>query len=408
MPIGNKLITLGFLAAVFLAASPEWRWDVAGLPVYWSEAAVLALALGTALRYGPEAFSGSLRILRDHPWCVSGAVLMLAGMGLSLIAFPATERALGIAKAWFGFPILLGWTALVLGERGRTTAMLTGLWGGVTATALVSLFFLADDQLTFDGRLQGVFASPNLLAMHVSVSALVGWYLFRTARPGWTRSLLLIGSGVSLVALWHTYSYTAWISLVIGGAVVGWYAGQASFRRAALLSAIVCTLGGLALLTQTDNPKLAHWFDGSGRSSLDSRLMIWKAAGRMLSDHPMLGIGLGRFQETYLEYQRYFLPYLEWAVPTPHNLILMFWLSLGLLGAAGFVLMLWSWACAVFHSMKNPASGGMAALCLGWLATVLVQGVFDTPYWRTDLAYQFWIFLALGLIAANRKAPNVR
>ena len=68
--------------------------------------------------------------------------------------------------------------------------------------------------------------------------------------------------------------------------------------------------------------------------------MIWKSAGLMIKNNPLFGIGPGNFQEKYMEYQKYFPPYLEWAVPQPHNIFLAFWLESGLIGLAGFILLL--------------------------------------------------------------------
>ncbi|OGI21597.1 MAG: hypothetical protein A3J06_01000 [Candidatus Moranbacteria bacterium RIFCSPLOWO2_02_FULL_48_19] len=104
----------------------------------------------------------------------------------------------------------------------------------------------------------------------------------------------------------------------------------------------------------------------------------------------LFGIGLGRFQEVYLEYQKYFPPYLEWAVPQPHNLYLAVWLQTGLLGLIGFILLV---SRAIILLIKNKSRE--SALLLGLLTLYLIYGLFDTPFFKTDLAFSFWLVIAL-------------
>ena len=79
----------------------------------------------------------------------------------------------------------------------------------------------------------------------------------------------------------------------------------------------------------------------SDRSSLSSRTMIWTSALHIARDNPILGIGPGNFQTKYLEYQHFYPPYLEWAVPHPHNILLTFWLYSGILGVIGFLIVVY-------------------------------------------------------------------
>jgi len=128
--------------------------------------------------------------------------------------------------------------------------------------------------------------------------------------------------------------------------------------------------------------------------------MIWKSAGKILEDHPLWGSGPGNFQIKYLEYQKYFPPYLEWAVPQPHNLYLAFWLQTGILGIVGFLVLIAKWIKNVIRIIKNHQNGNLqiASVLAGIMLYILIHGIADTTYWKNDLALIFWTIFSLGLI----------
>jgi O-antigen ligase len=138
------------------------------------------------------------------------------------------------------------------------------------------------------------------------------------------------------------------------------------------------------------------------RSSLSSRLMIWRSAGKILEDHWIFGIGLGRFQIMYLEYQRYFTPYLEWAVPEPHNWYFATLFSAGIAGFIGFVILVGRFLFlqnTVFLLDRQKERRFFALITVSIMIFYLVYGLTDTPYFKNDLALSFWLLIGLGLAA---------
>ena len=125
--------------------------------------------------------------------------------------------------------------------------------------------------------------------------------------------------------------------------------------------------------------------------------MIWQSATRILEDHIVLGIGVGRFQEEYLSYQSFFSPYLVWAVPEPHNFLLALFLSTGLLGGIGFVLVSIRLVLLFVKRLYGDQELNYEGFFLFslWLL-FFVYGLVDTPYFKTDLAYAFFLLFALS------------
>ncbi|MEK7124040.1 MAG: hypothetical protein AAB851_04070, partial [Patescibacteria group bacterium] len=102
----------------------------------------------------------------------------------------------------------------------------------------------------------------------------------------------------------------------------------------------------------------------------------------------------------YLGYQKYFPPYLEWAVPQPHNLFLAFWLQTGIAGFCGLILIIFSFFKEKTAALKQNGGGLFHHQNYNfWLAAamsvILIHGLIDTPYFKNDLSALFWLILAL-------------
>ena len=152
---------------------------------------------------------------------------------------------------------------------------------------------------------------------------------------------------------------------------------------------------------------------------------------KILKDHWLIGIGPGLFQPYYLDYQKYFPPYLEWAVPQPHNLFLAWWLQAGLLGLIGFlwlVIKFFKQTASIvrhhlFPTLSSTEERGQNELTTptvspsrvregeskkGWVFAIkqpltifsmaviiyfLVHGLVDATFWKNDLALIFWVIV---------------
>src|SRR5262249_4541408 len=158
-------------------------------------------------------------------------------------------------------------------------------------------------------------------------------------------------------------------------------------------------------------------------SSNAIRLLIWRAALGMLHDHPLLGIGPDQF--LYYYSNRYTdRPY--WIVrehgrltpaahapdiAQPHNLPLDLWLSGGLVGLAGFAIVLADIARRSLRIWRElQGHGWRSAVALGIGTSVLaglIHGMVDSAYFFPDLALAFWWAIAL-LVVLERASHSHR
>jgi len=122
------------------------------------------------------------------------------------------------------------------------------------------------------------------------------------------------------------------------------------------------------------------------------RVDLWLSSLAMLRDHPLLGVGLDNF--TYL-YQQVYIREGGIAEPNlshPHNWLLHWWLETGLLGLVAFV-----WLVVRFWQLAVKQRGWLVAGAMGAMADTLVHGLIDQSYFLVDLAFVFWLVLALAI-----------
>lgn len=404
------------LISITLLLIPTYlmRFTILGMPTNVLE--VLVLVTFILVLLGRQEFDYK-ECYRQNKGYFFAIFLILGGLIISTLANGEYRMGLGIIKGWFVVPLMFSWVLYAGSKNERNLKnVIEWLYWGIFGVAVVSLGYYFLGELTYDGRLRGFYLSPNHLAMYLAPAVFIGIYLINLQLPpakawywraGTTHNLqrskiklFIIGASslVLLAALYLTCSYAAWtaviLSLIITAAII-----SRKISKKAILTGLIIIL--LILISQWNTEKSGNLKEFS-RSSLESRIMIWKASSKILSDNPIWGIGPGNFQNKYLEYQKYFPPYLEWAVPQPHNLYLAFWLQTGIPGLLGFLIVVLMWLKQMLQIQKNSQ---LAMMLLAIMIYILLHGLLDTPYWKNDLAIIFWIIIFLGL--RTRQIPEV-
>jgi O-antigen ligase len=322
--------------------------------------------------------------------------LIFLGLSLSTLINRNSSVGFGIMKGWFFFPLILFFLTSQIIEKKKIINIFKAYYLSSFFVAVIAFVYLIFGKLTYDSRLEAFFNSPNYLAMYLApaliILAQVSISKFKVKRYGLEIRVFSLISGLILsVAFYFTYSYAAWISVILSLIAVSIVRNRKIFRNKTIFFLVLLIF--IIVFSQLSNEKLIN-IKNFNRSSLESRIMIWNSAERILRDNWLVGIGPGNFQNTYLEYQRYYPPYLEWAVPHPHNLYLSFWLYGGILGIAGFLWAVASWANDIIKKDDNT----LKFIVLGIMFYILMHGLFDTTYFKNDLAVVFWLnYIALML-----------
>ena len=271
--------------------------------------------------------------------------------------------------------------------RGRDVRRIAHwvVWPAVAVSALALLQFVSQRSTVDIGGISrpiGTFTHPNNLSFYLErvlwFSPLVVLPLARKhGRWPW------VIAGLIVLATLATLSRGAAIALVAGSAVMFWEIVRSRWR-------VFLGLGVAAGVIVFASRYFAETGD-----SIDTRTTIWRAAIDMIRDRPITGVGLDQFLGQYG--RRYVRPdgWPERYTSHPHNVVLDYWLSLGLAGLALLWLSLeitWRRAKSSLRVPNWSAQRAGAAMLVAGLAHGLIDNSFFLPY----LATLTWIGLSVS------------
>lgn len=367
------------------------------------------LALLALMAWLKEAeFKYFLAVLKENKFFLISSFLLFVGLITSFLSNDPSLSSLGIILGWFLLPFLLFLFILHIGEPAFSNSLLKSFYFGASLVSLFALIHKYLGVVSFDQRLSAPFSSPNHLAMFLVPAIFVGFFLLHIEnkdKNNKKRSIYFLYLLTTLLALalttYFTYSYAAWLSVILALLLTAILSNSFS-RKAFSKPLFACLLFFSLLATQIGSEKLNILLEDGSRSSLASRKIIWQSSLKIITDNPWIGIGPGNFQTAYLSYQQYFQPYLEWAVPQPHNLFFAFWLQTGLLGLFGFFSILF---ILLQKNISRIKSDFLSLMLLTFFIYFFFHGLVDTPYWKNDLSYVFWLFAGITLL--NQKIKYV-
>jgi O-antigen ligase len=254
-------------------------------------------------------------------------------------------------------------------------------------------------------RLRSVYGSPNNAGLYLGrvLPVLVAVTLFGRNRLRRLVYGLAIGP-VGLAVLFSFSKGALFLGVPLSLLALGVLAGGA-WLRAALGAVAVAAVAAIPLLR---TPRFASLFDTSGGTTF-LRRQLWHSSWRMFREHPWLGVGPDNFLYHYRS--RYVLP-AAWEEPNlshPHNILLDYATRMGIAGlAAGVWLQVAFWRLAL--PLRRLTDSDRRALALGLMASMvnfLAHGLVDASYFLIDLAFNFFLTLALIQHLARSKTNEL-
>lgn len=398
-------------ASLPLSALPA---SSAGASIGATEAALVLSGLAIGARFLVE------RALRLKPFLVRPrptlfdwpVVLLLVAALASLLASQYLHLSLRELRVLVLEPVLYFYllSAIVRDEVGARRMVDAFLLAAV-AVALLAIWQVASGVNVTEAegvrRAVGSFGSPNHLGLYLGRAApfLLAGVLCYTGRHRWAYAVAAVGVGAGLVV---TFSLGAWLGVAAAAAAIAFVTlGRSDPRYRRRLLAGMAALGLLLVVVAVplgQVQRVASHLSPSQGTTTFFRLQLWSASLAMARDYPLLGVGLDNF--LYLYQQSYITAAAveEPNLSHPHNLVLHFWLQLGLLGLASATWLLVGFFRRAHHLFHAAASPVARALTLGVAASMVdfvVHGLVDNSYFLPDLAYLFWLSLALVQVLAH-------
>ncbi|TMF89748.1 MAG: hypothetical protein E6I07_03710 [Chloroflexi bacterium] len=383
-------------AAVAAALAPAYviRWHVGPLPTTLLELALLATMAVFAL----ETIQQREGIHWRGPLTVPAAVFIAAG-AVSVLVSGDHRAALGLYRAYFIEPAAFFLiVATIASSPWRVGLILLGFGVGGAVAAVLNAAIVLDALRHHVLDLSttppvAIYQTANAVSLYLvplvaMAASLVLYGKGRAVR--WLSALFLMLALPACLLSFSRGGYLALGAVGLGLAI--------SHRWARLLVPAVIAAGLAISQVPLIRARIAYELHTVPGNTLDFRIRIWEQTLRMMSHHPVLGIGLSYYQQAMGPFWQD-LP----RVIYPHNIVLNFWTVTGLPGlfafgwltVRAFVL---GWRGWRVHELRwRPYDLGVILV----LVAMFAHGLVDVPFFKNDLSLEFWALLGM-LWAAHR------
>ena len=372
---------------------------------------VVALAVGAARgRVHPEWSA-----MRSSPF-LTPAVLFVIAAVLSSVAAADHRLAFRALYQVVLEPILYAVLLLLFVRRGWEWALLLGtaLAAGVfvACVAIGQVIAQPSSSLSPSASFQHVVAfygSPDNLGLLLD-RIFPFWLAIALFAPLRGRArVALLASGVPLLlAVVYSYSRGAWLGVGVASVLLLLRPGWTRY-----LAIAIVILGGVAggAKSHSLTAALQTGHAGTGHKRLD----IWRSSVNILKAHPILGVGPDNFNYYYAPRvgQQLYSPcrgqgYLIESDPAasnepclshPHNEVLDFWLSTGIIGLIAAVwlqVVFWRSLYRARSTTRWPWRDALVLACGAAMLAGLIHGLVDNSYFLMDLSLLFWLLCVLA------------
>lgn len=398
-----------FAGSVFLQA---WFWCAlpAVLAPFLPTMAVLGLA---AIGYACVA----LRLVRerDRPlawspinrYIILYAAIYLAGTFFSVDLDGSLNPGL-LRVAFILFAVVLG--NAVSNRRQLDTLIFLMVLAGTAVAAYGILQYIFRwgyqsaawvDSDMFSGiefRVPSTLENPNMLGQYFLLAIPLGGAKLLSSREWGARIFYLCCCGIMALCMILTFSRGAWLALLFAGLVFVLF-----LNPRLILLAPFALIALYFVLPETVITRFTSIGDLSDDST-SYRLYIWLGTLAMLKDYWLCGIGPGEdaFNMVYPAYS-----YNAITAPHSHNLFLQIVCDVGITALVVFILLLFVYfrmLCSALSREKDWTSRMLQIAFTSGACGFMVQAMTDYSFYNYRVMFLFFVFLALGGLAARRSS----
>lgn len=261
-------------------------------------------------------------------------------------------------------------------------------------------------------RINATFADPNHFARFLLLAIVTGIALFFFVERRW-RPLLAAALALCALTLVFTGSRSAWLIAVPMLPLLALFLPLSGRLRLRLLAAGGLALVAAVVLGLAVSPYFRDRIETFrfGAEASGARPYLIEAGLHMFRDHPVWGVGVGGYQDSFVnDYYYYKDPKIKANVTLSHTSAVTVISELGVLGAVAALFLLFRWA-RIGGRLWASGDSETRALVLGlWGMSLVIllssqtEGrLFDDPY----LWLAFGLGVALQRIAREEEASGL-
>jgi len=380
-------------------------------------------------------------VRRSYPFSFFIILFVLSSFGGLMVAGFSNE-ALGVYKAYF---IEAVFVYILVFNYFKHPANRNRIYFTLFLSAILASVYAIYQKITGNYWAGGVnelrvtsfFPYPNALGLYLGPITVLSYFYFlnliKNGCPIFRKDKLKVFF-TFLVFLISFYSiYLARSEAALGAVVISVFLGSIFIsKRFATVFIVLGIVSGTIVLTNTDLRTFVlekiQLRDFSG----EVRKQQWKETVEMLkSDGTVLGVGLSGYQKAVTPYHQEGIFFNEdrdtdfrrkivlfddkyksehWRpieiYMYPHNIILNFWVELGVVGVVAFFGLMSQF---VYYGIKLFKRDRLVVIGpLSAMLEILIHGMVDVPYFKNDLSFLWWIFFAMmGVYWIENKIDNV-
>jgi O-antigen ligase len=359
---------------------------------------------------GGRAYREKRDCIRRNPVALAAlALLLLALVAVAWSGAPLGERLASLRK--YGNLLLIPVFAAYFAQARARERGLIAFAAGLALTLVLS-FAVALDWIPAGGPIHGTSTHPvfkSRIAQNILMSfgALLFLVLARRARSRRLRVLwAILTAGAVVDVLGPVEGRTGYVVLpalcvMVSFTLLRWKGIAAGATVAAVLMAAAYQLSApFHSRVDAGISEATHWNPHApATKSIEYRLEFYANTLRIVSDHPLTGVGTGGFKRAYAA-QVQGTGMLS--TSNPHNMYLIVAAELGVLGVLLLVYLL----AVEWHSAGRLSSPDYVLLARGVVLTVAISGLFNSILIdHTECLFFAWmsglLFAELGISRAQ-------
>jgi O-antigen ligase len=351
-----------------------------------------------------------IRRIKPLDWCV------IAWLALGLIALTWSEQrppAITEFRTMILEPVLFYtiWRTTISDHKVLRRLLDTMLLAGFLVAVIgLGQFLQGQAIITAEGgvrRLASVYGSPNNVGLFLGrcFPFVLAFCFVKTDR------IRRIAAAVCLAAMGVAIILSQSVgAIIIGVPIASIIVVMLIWGKRARWALILMTVTTIVVfLISLQSARFARVLEFDTGTNF-FRIRAWQSAVNMIRDHPITGLGLDQF--LYAFRGHYIMPD-AWQEPNlshPHNIVLDFWIRLGIFGVIlllGTLATFFRLTRKLYQRYRNsPHVLDFAFLVgsIGSMVNLLAHGLIDNSVYVQDLAYVFVLLLAVIVHYSNTGA----